>query len=164
MFLKVSKNLKHDIKIFYNIFYNYERKKILEQFKSQLCKIEGCPGLQTYSNLHNICEKNSSYFNPFIKIQQRIKINNPIFKSWINYTDHELKYTSWHDHATSPFNKTCVYMLENPEKIGTWFLVNGQIYKVKCPTNSLILFPNYLLHTVPGDIKKPRYTLAIDFM
>jgi len=161
---KTSKELKYGIKIFYNVFSKKERLKILEQFKPLLYKIDCCPGLQTDSNLHTICNSNSCMFDPFVKIKERIKISNPIHKSWVNYTDSKLKYLSWHDHMLSPCDKICVYMLENPEKIGTWFLIEDQIYKVKCPTNSLILFPNHLTHSVPYDIKKPRYSLAIDFM
>lgn len=155
---------ENNIKIFYNIFTNSERNKILEQFKPLLTKIQDFPGLQTYANLHHVCKENDFYIDPFIKIKQRTKIKNSIFKSWVNYTDSELEYVSWHDHISSPFNMTCVYMLENPEKIGTWFLVNDKVHKLKCPTNSLILFPTNLLHSVPGNIKKPRYTLAVNFM
>lgn len=156
--------IKNNIKIFYNIFTNSERNKILEQFKPLLCKIEGFAGLQTYANLHHVCKENDFYIDPFVKIKQRTKIKNPIFKSWVNYTDSKLEYVSWHDHMSSPFNMTCVYMLENPDKMGTWFLVNNKIHKLKCPTNSLILFPTNLIHSVPGNIKKPRYTLAMEFM
>ena len=155
---------KNNITIFDDIFTNSERNKILKQFKPLLTNIQDFPGLQTYANLHFVCKENNFYFDPFIKIKQRTNIKNSIFKSWVNYTDSELEYISWHDHMSSPFNMTCVYMLENPEKIGTWFLVNEKIYKLKCPTNSLILFPTNLLHSVPGNIKKPRYTLAMEFM
>ena len=161
---KTNKELKYGIKIFYNVFSKKERLKILNQFKPLLRKVDNYPGLQTDPNLHIICNYNSHIFNPFIEIKKRTKIVNSIYKSWINYTDSELKYLSWHDHMKSPYDKTCAYMLENPEKIGTWFLIEDKIYKVKCPTNSLILFSKNLIHSVPYDIEKPRYSLAIDFM
>ena len=164
MFLKTSKKLKYDIEIFYNIFSNYERQKILKQFIPKLCRNDVCPGMQTPPNLHLVFKEDKSYFDPFNIIKKRIKVNNQISKSWINYTDYNLKYLSWHTHASSSFDKTCVYMLENPEKVGTWFLVENQVYKVKAPTNSLILFSKDLIHTVPSDIKKPRYSLAIEFI
>ncbi len=163
-FLKYCKSSNSEIEIFYNVLSENERNKVLTQFKPYLRNIENCPGLQSYPNLHIICEKNNSFFNPFNKIKKRLKINNAIEKSWINYTDEELSYTSWHNHLNASYEKTCVYMLENPEKNGTWFNIDGQIYKLKSPTNSMILFPNHLIHTVPDDIKKPRYSLAIDFM
>jgi len=162
--LNYSKSLDYGIKIFYNVLSRKERIGVLTQFKPYLHKIEDFPGLQTNSDLHTICKNNSSFINPFDKIKKRIKISNQIDKSWINYTDKEFNYTYWHNHLQSSYDKTCVYMLESPEKSGTWFMNNNQIYKVKAPTNSLILFPSHLIHTVPSNIKKPRYSLAIDFL
>ena len=165
MIFNFSKELEHDIKIYYNIFSNKERIRILEQFKILLVKIPDYPGLQTDAYLHDLCDKASYFFyNPFDKIKKISKINRNIKKSWVNYTDTQLSYESWHTHNyENAYLYTCCYMLENPENIGTWFNVDGEIYKTKCPTNSLLVFPNNLLHTVPPIVKKPRYTLAIDF-
>lgn len=161
MIFKNSKILKYDIKIYYNIFSNTERKIILNNFKPYLTKIENHPGLQTFPNLHTIY---NNKFDPFKKIKKITKINRNIKNSWLNYTDDHLKYEVWHTHSENDTYKyICCYMVENPESIGTWFYIDDKIYKPKCPTNSLIVFDKSLLHTVPPDVKEPRYTLAIDF-
>ena len=163
MIFRSCKKLNYDIKIYYNIFSNKERKIILDQFKMFLTKIPNYPGLQTTSYLHELCENNDFFFNPYDKIKKISKINRKIKKSWVNYTDTQLSYENWHVHGNDQYTYSCCYMIENPENFGTWFNVDNEIYKTHCPTNSLIVFPNSLLHTVPPNVKKPRYSLTIDF-
>jgi len=163
MIFNFSKKLKHDIKIYYNIFSNKERKLIIEQFQPFLTRTDNYPGLQTKGNLHLFCKYNKNFFNPFEKLIKILNTDVSIRRSWINYTDIDISYENWHIHPQSEYKYIPCYMLENPEGIGTWFKVDGKVYKTRCPTNSLIVFPNYLLHTVPPIVKKPRYTLSIDF-
>lgn len=159
----MNKKLDYGIEIFYDILSENERLKCLTQFKPLLEKVnigytKGFPGLQTPSNLHELSE------TPFEEIKKVVGINHSIHKSWVNYTDEKLKYTHWHNHSGNKhYQNVCVYMIENPEHIGTWFWINNNIYKVKAPTNSLLVFPCSLTHTVPSEIKEPRYSLSIDF-
>ena len=140
---------KFEIRTYYNILPEEERLVLRHKGELNLKKISGAPGLQTYANLHLLSEESE----------------NQVLRSWINYTDHRYPEKLWHDHNQPDFYEfTCVYMIENPENVGTWFNYNDKIYKSKCPTNSAITFSKRLEHTVPPIIKKPRYSLAIDFL
>tara|TARA_Y100000015_G_C2334040_1_gene62659 strand:- start:52 stop:543 length:492 start_codon:yes stop_codon:yes gene_type:complete len=154
-----TKTLDHGIKIFYDIFSEEERLKILNQFKDYLRLDETRPGMQSDSILHLVCKKNPTLFNPFTKIKNIVS-KKSIHGSWINYCDEKITGESgWHSHS----NFSCVYMIENPENHGTWFHVNDQIIKTECPTNSLLAFPKNIVHSPPHNTKKPRYVLVIDF-
>jgi len=149
------------VKIYHNVLSDEERISILNNFKHLLCETERSPGLQTYSDLHSLSLDN---FNIFEKIKKRIQINRKIQKSWINYTDINFAYEFWHNHDNlDTYDYSCCYMIENPENLGTWFRVNDEICQTKCPTNSVLVFHKLLMHTVPPNITKPRYSLAIDF-
>lgn len=149
------------VKIYNNILSNEERINLLEKCKPFLYKIKGCPGLQTNPNLHELFLNDLDVFE---KIKKGVKINQKIKKCWMNYTDINFAYESWHDHnILDIYDYSCCYMIENPENIGTWFRVNDEICKVTCLTNSALVFHKSILHTVPPNITKPRYSLAIDF-
>ncbi len=152
---------KFEIRTYHNILPKEERLVLRHKGELNLKKISGAPGLQTYANLHLLSEESDYLIN---KIREKVGIENQVLRSWINYTDHRYPEKLWHDHNQPDFYEfTCVYMIENPENIGTWFRYNDKIYKSKCPTNSAITFSKRLEHTVPPIIKKPRYSLAIDF-
>lgn len=145
------------IKIYYNVLSEHERINLLESSKLKLYDLgDGFPGLQTDTNFHLCIEKNT-----LNKICEKIN-NNNIDSCWVNYTDHSMKYQYWHNHEN--VKDTCVYMIENPEKIGTIFKINEEEYQMDLPTNSLITFPPDLMHTVPYNVINPRYSLAIDFI
>lgn len=154
-------NLKYGIKIFHNVLNDNERIKLLSISKEFLHKISDIhPGLQTTNNFHFILDKRG-YFNIILKLLK--KSNNKTLKScWVNYTDKNIKYTNWHIHPDC--KSTLLYFIENPESVGTIFKVNEKQFQIKVPTNSLIIFPPTILHTVPHNIKKPRYSLAIDLL
>ena len=151
---------KYGIKTFNNILLETERINLLNESKRFLEKISDLhPGLQTKSDLHlHLDHKN--LFNLISKILKKAKVNGCIERCWVNYTDENLKYISWHTHPSVKF--TIVYFLDNPENIGTIFRVKKQEFQIKGPTNSLIVIPPDLEHTVPNNITKPRYSLVID--
>ena len=152
---------KFEIRTYYNILPEEERLVLRHKGGLNLKKISGAPGLQTYSNLHLLSEESDYLIN---KIREKVEIENEVLRSWINYTDPTFSYQFWHNHNQPDYHEiTCVYMIDNPENLGTWFKYNDKIYKSKCPTNSAITFSKRLNHTVPPDATKPRYTLAIDF-
>jgi hypothetical protein len=150
------KKFNHGIEVHYNVLSKKEIKNLLSVSKSKLYKIGyNFPGLQSDPNFH--LHISDEILNKFFK---KVK-NKNISKCWVNYTDYDMKYESWHDHIKA--KNTCVYMIENPEKMGTMFKINGKIYQIDMPTNSLTVFPSHLIHTVPYNIKNPRYSLAMDF-
>jgi hypothetical protein len=152
-----KKRFDHNIEVHYNVLSEKERKNILKISNSKLYKIsEDHPGLQTDSDFHHYIDQNT--LNKFFK---KVK-NKNIYKCWVNYTDFTMKYEAFHNHENS--KNTCVYMIENPEKKGTIFNINEKIYQIDLPTNSMIIFPTHLMHTVPYNITKPRYSLAINFI
>ena len=152
---------KFEIRTYHNILPDEERLVLRNKGALNLRKISGAPGLQTYPNLHLLHEESDYLIN---KVREKVEIENEVLRSWINYTDHYCSYEFWHNHNMPDFHEfTCVYMIENPENVGTWFKYNDKIYKSKCPTNSAITFSKRLNHTVPPDVTKPRYSLAIDF-
>ena len=152
-----KKKFKNGIVVYYNVLSERERMEILLLSKRYLKKLGfNFPGLQTESYMHNIFDKKI-----LLKICRKVKEYN-IDKCWVNYTDKNLKYRSWHTHQNSKM--TVVYMLENPEKKGTIFDLNGEIVQINCPTNSIISIPSNILHTVPDNIKESRYSLTIDFI
>ena len=149
------------IKIIDNILTEEERTILLLRSKPFLEQLPGCPGLQTQSKLHMQCE----IISPIIKkIAEKSNVPREVATSWVNYTDKDLAYEVWHDHICPGFyNINCVYMIDNPEGIGTWINIDNEIYKTECPTNSLMLLPCEIKHTVPSNVTMPRYSLAIDF-
>ena len=150
------------IKIFYDVLTEHERIDFLDRCKPLLRKYTTFSGLQTKNDIHKLSKEN---LNIVEKIRKKSKINASIQKSWMNYTDSEHAYEAWHDHDNpESWNYTACYMLDNPESLGTWFKCDEDVYKPKCPTNSLLVFSKSLLHTVPPDVTLPRYTLAIDFV
>ena len=154
-------NILDSIKIIDNILTEEERVNLFIRSRRFLEKIPGCPGLQTQSNLHMKCQVISSIIK---KIAEKSSIPRTVKTSWVNFTDKDIAYESWHNHDYPGFyNVTCVYMLDNPEGIGAWINIDNKIYKTECPTNSLILLPCEIKHTVPPNVTMPRYSLAIDF-
>ena len=154
---------KFEIRTYYNILPDEWRLTLRNKGALNLREISGAPGLQTDSNLHLLHEESDYLIN---QVREKVGIENQVLKSWINYVDHRNshEFEFWHNHNQPDFYEfTCVYMIDNPENLGTWFKYNDKIYKSKCPTNSAITFSKRLDHTVPPTITKPRYTLAIDF-
>ena len=129
---------KFEIRTYYNILPEKERLVLRYKGGLNLKKISGAPGLQTYSNLHLLSEESDYLIN---KVREKVGIENRVLTSWINYTDHRFSYEYWHNHNKPDYHEfTCVYMIENPENVGTWFKYNDKIYKSRCPTNSAITF------------------------
>ena len=151
-------NELNSIKIIDNILTEEERLTLLNLSKPLLQRIGNCPGLQTLPNLHKL----SVFSNLITKIVHKCDINRRIVKSWVNYTDKDMAYESWHCHQYS-FHTTICYMIENPEGIGTFFKIGDEIFPTECSTNSVMLLPSDLIHTVPPNVTMPRYSLAIDF-
>ena len=149
------------IKIIDNILTEEERVDLFIRSIRFLEKLPTNPGLQTRNDLHMNCEVISSIIK---KIAEKSSIPRTVKTSWLNYTDKDWAYECWHHHDYPGFyNMTCVYMLDNPEGLGAWIKIDNEIYKPECPTNSLILLPCEVKHTVPPNVTMPRYSLAIDF-
>ena len=149
------------IKIIDNILTEEERINLFNRSRLFLEKLPNCPGLQTQSNLHMKCRVISSIIE---KIAKKSSIPRLVKSSWANYTDKDMAYQLWHHHNyPGYYNMNCVYMIENPEGIGAWLDIENVIYKTECPTNSLMLLPVEILHTVPSNVTMPRYSLSIDF-
>jgi hypothetical protein len=158
MFLR----LKYGIIVFNNVLTENERFTLLKESKPLLEKLsESHPGLQTKSDFHLKLDQKGLFY-PIQKILKKSKVNGNINKCWVNYTDENIKYISWHKHQN--IKNTLVYFIENPENVGTIFRINGKEMQVKASTNSLITFPPSIEHTVPNNITKPRYSLAIDLI
>ena len=147
------------IKIIDNILTDQERIILLNRLQPFLKSIPDCPGLQTVPHLHEF----PVFSNLIAKIIRKCNIDREIDKSWVNYTDKDIAFENWHTHPVS-FHTTICYMIENPEGIGTKFRIGDEIYETECPTNSVMLLPPYIEHTVPSNVTMPRYSLAIDFI
>ena len=147
------------IKIIDNVLDFHERIIFLNSLEPHLQRIPDCPGLQTPSNVH---VASPVFSNLITKIVRKCNIDRKIIKSWVNYTDKDLAYESWHSHPLT-FHTTICYMIENPEGIGTVFKIGDEIHETECPTNSVMLLPSNLVHSVPPNVTMPRFSLAIDF-
>ena len=155
-----SGNELDSIKIIDNILTDQERIILLNLSTPFLVGMPTTPGLQTESNMHIVSPIISNLIR---KIADKCNINRRILKSWVNYTDKHMAYENWHTHPVS-FHTTLCYMIENPEGIGTKFKIGDEIYETECPTNSVMLLPTSIEHTVPPNVTMPRYSLAIDFI
>ena len=162
--MKSDKFFDH-ITIYHDILSEKERIYFLRECKPLLQKmIPYGDGEKTDSNLHLVSKKTYNIHQILKKIHKKSKITQNIKRSWVNYTDADYAYESWHHHNfPGVYELSCIFMIENPENLGTWFKYDDVVYKLDCPTNSMCLFPKSLLHTVPPNVKKPRYSLAIDF-
>ena len=158
--MKRDKKFSMDsVKFIDDILTEDERINLLNLTKPLLQIIPDAPGLQTYHRLHKRCPIISSLVE---KIAKKSGINRVVKKSWVNYTDKDMAYEMYHSHYDS-FYTTIVYMIENPEGIGTKFKIGDEIYETECSTNSAMLFPTTMEHTVPPNVTMPRYSMAIDF-
>lgn len=153
--------LNYGIKIFHNILTEEERKLLLKEINPLLMVVSNeFSGLQTGAHLHCLLLEKGHY-NIIKKIIKKSKLSGEVDKCWVNYTDFDMRFINWHNHPET--KKTLVYMLENPENLGTFFMINGKELRVKCPENSLITFDPKMMHSLPNNVTKPRYSLAIDF-
>ena len=57
---------------------------------------------------------------------------------------------------------SAVYMLDNPDSVGTCFLIDGTEFEMRAKTNDMLVFPSHLVHSPPPTMR-PRYSLAMDF-
>ena len=158
--MKKDNNLLKSIKIYHDILTEDERLILLNHSKPLLQEMENCPGLQTWPTLHMHSQNISNIIE---KVANKCGINASVDKSWVTYFDKEIGFESWHLHFQSFFEYSLCYMIDNPEGFGTWFRFEDKVYKPECPTNSAIIFSSRLEHTAPPNVKKPRYSLAIDF-
>ena len=158
--MKKDNNPFKSIKIYHNILTEDERIILLNHLKPLLQEIEFCPGLQTRPTLHL---ESQNISNIIKKVANKCGINASVDLSWAVYFDKEIASELWHSHYESFFKYSLCYMIDNPEDFGTWFRFEDKVYKPECPTNSAIIFSPTLEHTGPANVKKPRYSLAIDF-
>ena len=159
--MKKDNNSFESIKIYHNILTEDERIILLNHIKPLLQRIPDCPGLQTSPTLHL---ESQNILNIIKKVANKCGINASVDKSWAIYLDKEIAVESWHSHVLNRFSEySLCYMIDNPEGFGTWFRFEDKVYKPECPTNSAIIFSPTLEHTGPANVKKPRYSLAIDF-
>ena len=166
IFFKKEKQLKYNIKLYYNILSKRERIELLKQIKPFLLDLgKDFPGLQSPPEMHYVYRM-MELFDPTVKICKRIGIDNENVESmWGSFTDETTIGLNWHTHE-SPDDAdklSAVYMIENPDKCGTIFRINGEDYTFDMPTNSLVVFPSHYIHTSP-ETKSPRYSLAIDIL
>lgn len=150
------------IDTYLNVLEPHESKELVdiaEQHLKALSPIH--PGYQTHEFSEILNNLNKGYL-----IEKLIKQANlrdyQLLKSWVNYSDANIKFTNWHTH-NPPIRKSLVCYIKNPEQRGTIFNVDGHVFQDEAPENSMIVFNSSVLHTVPENITLPRYSLAIDF-
>ena len=153
--LKVDKIIK--IK---NVLTNRERKDLIKFSQLHLKDLgRGFPGKQTLGNLPTYPQFVPAFEHMVNLIIKKLKVPQlQIIKSWINCLDG--KDTLMHNHV--PFDYSVVYYIKTFP-----FLNSGTFFKnyglVRCPQNSLIVFPSYLDHSNPSyRLGLTRYTLAMD--
>lgn len=151
---RIYYRLKYGIRIYTDVLKEEERLYLLEESKNYLEYIPICPGLQTRQELHFFIKSKS-----LLKLMNKMRIKY-ISKCWVNYTDEEMKYLSWHTHDDVKY--TSVYYLDNPEGKGTFFKDGDKIFQIDVPTNTLMIIPGNMSHSVPPNITKPRYSLVIN--
>lgn len=145
---------KYGIKIYENVLSEEERVELLNLSKEHLEDLgNSYPGLQTSPNFWN--QMNPKVLKTFMNVVGYETIS----KCWVNYTDGEMGYTSWHAHESK---NTSVYYLDNPEGRGTIFKVGEKVFQIDSPTNSLMVIPGNMIHSVPENVTQPRYSLVID--
>lgn len=154
------------VKTFHNVLTQDEIETIIVEAGPLLKKIsKQHPGLQTNPFFHIHMIKVGKY-NILKKIQKSVNVNARIHKCWVNYTDPTMRYSAWHAHNMGdnpPLSCTCVVYLSGEEKHGTIYRKNKRIFKSKGIIGSAVTIPEDLEHSVPEDIKYPRFSLAIDF-
>ena len=152
------------VKTFYNVLTQDEIETIILEAVPLLKKVTKThPGLQTYSDFHTHMMKVGKY-DIIKKIQKSVNVDGFIYKCWVNYTDPTMRYSAWHTHqGPLDLECTCVVYLSGEEKHGTIYRKNKRIFKSKGIIGSAVTMPVDLEHSVPEDIKYPRFSLAIDF-
>ena len=151
---RIYYRFKYGIRIYTDVLKEEERLYLLEESKNYLQSIPNCPGLQTRPELHLLIKSKS-----LLKLMNKMRVKY-ISKCWVNYTDEEMKYLCWHNHSTWKY--TSVYYLDNPEGKGTIFKDGDKVFQIDLPTNTLMVIPGNIEHSVPPNITKPRYSLVID--
>tara|TARA_R100000008_G_C3541751_1_gene145167 strand:+ start:69 stop:563 length:495 start_codon:yes stop_codon:yes gene_type:complete len=152
-----------------NVLKNKERKKLIKDCQPYLLTEEELLKMfpfnkqyvekQTLSNLHTYPQFVPVFEHMLNLIIKKLKVPKlQLIKSWINCLNG--KDTLMHNHV--PFDYSVVYYIKTFP-----FLNNGTFFKnyglVRCPQNSLIVFPSYLDHSNPSyRLGLTRYTLAMD--
>ena len=117
------------------------------------------PGKQTLDNLHRHYPFILPLSHMISLISKELNIGHlKVEKAWVNWCDG--KDNVWHHHI--PFDYSVVYYMKTFPLLnsGTVFTDEGFI---RCPQNSLIVFPSHLVHSVPKyRFGFSRYTLAMD--
>ena len=148
---------KFDIRIYRNVLTEKERVELKKDSQRYLMDLgEHHPGLQTCEYLHELLT-----FENYVTLNKLLKMIGfvTIDMCWSNYSDSNLTKTCWHTH---PVKLTSIYYLENPERLGTSFRVNGKQFQINVPTNTLMVIPGYIEHNAPSNVTKPRQCIVID--
>ena len=158
--------LRNGIKTFHNVLTPDEIDSIIRESIPLLEKISSDhPGFQTHPWFHIHMMKNGKY-DIIDKIHKIVNVGGWISKCWVNYADSTLSDSTWHIHntlANPPLLCTSVVYLKGEERCGTVFRKNNKIYRTRGKIGSMITISPDLEHSVPENIIKPRFSMAIDF-
>lgn len=146
----------YGIRIYQNILSDEERIGLLNESKKLLKDLgPEYPGLQTDPYLHlRLMNKKP------IETLLSLSGYDSIYKCWVNYSDEDMENLVWHSH--SDIKCTSVYYLHNPEEHGTMFDIDGKIFQLNVPTDTLMCIPPDIRHSGPVNVTQPRYSLVID--
>lgn len=157
-----KKESPFDVELIEGVLTEEERELLLQQSIPLLREIsEDHPGLQTQTNLPWLFQQ-EGYYNPFPKLYHSLGIKEKLDSAWVNRIDHTTEYPTWHHHLMNGTKVSAVYMLDNPDSVGTCFLIDGTEFEMRAKTNDMLVFPSHLVHSPPPTMR-PRYSLAMDF-
>ena len=145
-----------------NILTNEQRVDLIKKCKPFLTKIPNCPAIQTYPHLHQVNDL-VSFYEIFLKrIENELKLNVSIFKSWVNEDVGRKEDIHWHTHDNVDY--TCVYYMKTIP-----FFNSGTLFEdgfIRSKQNSMLIFPGNVLHGTPSYPFRfiKRYSLVIDLI
>ncbi len=161
-----------EIYIIENVFTEEERRKILED--SQRFFVDGdvmsierfgepgrYPGKQTYPTIHLLSSFNWVHKRVIERVNNEIKLNLKIVRSWFNWSDGRKEYLNWHEHKETGDYAAVYYLKTIP------FFNSGTLFKeygfVRAPQNSIMIFPSHFIHSAPiSFLRYDRYSMAFD--
>jgi hypothetical protein len=158
--------------LYKDILLEEERINLLENFIKLSVKDlgESFPGLQSSPTIHLHEE-----MKILLKKIKPYHEGYTISRCWANFSRGNI--IAWHNHhdEINRSKKSMVYFLENKCGMGPMFKVEPKHsfpfspppFRVKitqCPENSLLLFDNTLIHSMPCHLPQDRYSIAFDIV
>jgi len=155
-----------------NVFSKEHRKKLIEDCEPLLLGKEQLqnrfnqsfpPSKQTPGSLHIHPKFQHTCYRLSVILKKKFSPNLYVENAWINWNSGKKDEMCWHNHPYVPY--FCIYYIKTTRFInnGTMYMKNGSEYFFRSRSNSMVIFPGAMYHSVPSySLPFKRYTLAMD--